>query len=881
MESFTETADRAALFKRHLRRGLDRLHDSHGRGASGREVTAAWTALVDELLRALLRSLLEENPVSDEPALVALGGYGRAELNVRSDVDLMLLYRKRLTPELEALNEKMLYVLWDTGLDMGFSIRSVDECLSLARTDLKTLTSLFDQRLITGDNTLYDHFYKAVKARLFKRGGIDSFINEKLEEQARRHEKYGGSVYILEPNVKEGEGGLRDFHTACWIAKARGGDPLVEPAALGLLSESELRRIRDAVDFLFWVRNDLHFDTGRKTDQLTFDHQERIARLLGFRDKPHCLAVEAFMEQYYRHAMTVSHISGLVISRTIHAQKSRSFWRERRPRPIDDDFSIGDGKLFIRERAVAERPAVMIRAFRRMQEHGVGLSQPAREVILMNLRRMESAREEPEAAADFLDILRGPRVFDTLREMHNLRLLDKLIPEFGEIHCKVQHDRYHIYTVDIHTLFAVRELERLSTDEYASRFPLLARLYGEVTDRAVVFLGVLLHDIAKAGGRGHAERGAEMTVEICRRLRLPKEAARHVKFLVGNHLILADTAQYRDLHDDKLILDFARKVGSPERLDLLYLLTFADVRAVGPDVWNRWKGALFQELYFKARAVIERGTFEIEDAQERLDARKSEIRALATAVDPAYVEEYFGLLPKRYFLATPPEAVAAHMELARSLGGRPLVMKVRQVKERAYTELTICTYDTHGLFAKMAGVLAANSVNILGAQINTLRNGVVIDVLQVKSSYDTLIEDAARLERIERELTEVITGRARVEELLARRKPSILDLRTKPRVPTRVLIDNDVSDVYTVIDIRTQDRLGLLHDITSLLTTLGLFIHVAKITTSGDEAADIFYVKDIFGQKIYFKERLEKIKTALCDVIERRADGEETSAVAG
>ncbi len=777
----------------------------------------------------------------------------------------MLLYPGRLTPAIEELTRRILYILWDTGLDIGFSIRSVDETIALGGGDLNTLTSLLDRRFIYGNRALFDVLKERIKRDLLSERRLKNFIKSKLEENTLRHQKYGDSVYILEPNIKEGEGGLRDIHTAMWIVKARGTNGH-DPVSLGLLSEDDRDSLTRAVDFLFWVRNELHFETGRKTDQLSFDHQERIAELLNYTDTEHFLAVELFMQQYYRYASDINHFSNLILSRSLNEGRKRRFFS--RKRPVDDDFFIQDGLLSLRDRDLLRRdPHAILRAFEHFQSHGVGLSQSLKDSILDNLERVDKGFiESRDCAESFLRILRGRDVFRTLSEMHRLKFLERYIPEFGEITHRVQHDLYHIYTVDIHSLFSVRELERLR-GEYREEFRLLSTIFDEVRKPEVLFLGVLLHDIGKARGKGHAQKGGEMAREIGRRLHLPEEDIELLSFLVTNHLLLADTAQYRDLHDEKLIVEFARKVGEIERLDLLYLLTFADIRAVGPEVWNQWKGALFQEIYFKALRVLERRTFEIEEAGPRIERIRKEVRDILREQGQYMddVEEYFQLLPQRYFLSNSPEFIAEHIKVVRELKvrERPYIMKVRQDRDREYTEIIICTFDIHGLFSRITGVMAANSVDILGAQINTLRNGIALDILQVTTPFGDLIEDEWRLEKIEDDFSKVLSGRVRVEDLVGRKKPSILDMKKKPKVATRIHVDNSVSDHCTVLDIHAQNRIGLLYTITSVLSRLGVYIYVAKITTKGDEAADIFYVRDIFGQKIYNEEKLKRIVDSL------------------
>lgn len=869
-----QNASHASVIKECLAKGTDEYRKTHLTGGTGREVCRSYTHLIDEILKALFTLKTEEIKCNDGIALVAIGGYGRGELNLRSDIDLMLLYNRKITPQIEDLTQQMLYILWDTGLDMGFSIRSVAESISLAKDDLKTMTALLDLRFLLGDEKLFNRLNTAVRKDLFNKKSATAFINGKIEETRERHARYGGSIYILEPNVKEGEGGLRDLHTAMWAIKARNGKH-IEPFSLGLISEKDRAAIETSLDFLLWIRNDLHYETLRKTDQLTFDHQERIAALLGFKNTEHSLAVEAFMQQYYRHASNLNHYSNLILSRALHREEKRPFFWPRKKFRIDRNYTAIGGLLTIKGEGVFFRdPGAVMKAFEYSQAFDVELDQLIKDAILDFIAHSDgSYRTSASVSESFLKILKGINVYKPLSEMHRLKLLDHYIPEFGEISCRVQHDLYHVYTVDAHTMFAVRELERLR-GVYKTDFSLLSTIFEELPNPEILTLAVLFHDIGKAHGKGHAARGAEIVPEICRRLNLSEDDANLVRFLVKHHLLLADTAQYRDLHDEKLVIEFARTVGDIERLNLLYLLTFADVRAVGPDVWSQWKGALFQELYFKALTVLERGTFEIEEAGVKIQRIKERVIDMLkpAGIERGAVEDFFQLLPPRYFLSNGPDSIAEHIKILGEFSGKPYVMTVRQDTFREYTELVICTHDVHGLFSMITGVMAANAVNILGAQVNTLKNGIVLDILQVNSPTGELITDEAKFRKVDKDLSDVITGRVKVASLVGKRKPSILDKKAKPKVRTFVQMDNEVSEVYTVIDIHTQNRVGLLYDITSTLSRVGLYIYISKISTKGDEAADIFYVKDIFGQKIYYKERLKEITETLFNVLEKPQD---------
>lgn len=865
----------ALKVKQYLAGARSELREKHIKDLSGLAITLEHTAIMDNLLETLFTGITARLPARNNVAFVALGGYGRGELNIHSDIDLMLLYDKKRTRAIEEIAESILYVLSDAGLDLGFSIRSIKDSVNIAIEDTKTMTAMIDSRLLFGDKALYEKLITRYGELVFSKKGSAEFIESKLLERTERHKKFGDSIYVLEPNVKESHGGLRDLHAALWVAKAtrRGYFSAIEE---GVMSAAEKRSLEESVDFLHWVRNGIHFQSGRKKDRLTFDVQEKMAKLRGHFDAKRELAVETFMRNYYLHATNISAISELIISRCLEPETGAAAPSSKtREVGASGDFVItGDVITATAPEVFLRDPSTLIRVFEYAQDYGAAIDRKTQDLILAALEEPGLALALPvnkAAGQSFKRILGGERLFETLDSMHRLKVLDCYIPEFADIRCKVQHDLYHIYTVDTHSIFAVRELEKL-WDEYCSRYKLLTALLEDVEQRAELSLAVLLHDIGKAHGSGHAEKGAAMVPRICARIGFGKESTELVTFLVREHLILANTAQYRDLHDEKLIIDFAKTVGDDERLDLLYLLTFADVKAVGPEVWSEWKGTLFQELYFKARAVLEKGAFEPTQMTVRLDKLKSRVLARArldedTNITAAEIERHMKQLPPRYAFSNSPGSILAHIEYIKELDRSALVVKVRQVEDREYTELVVTTLDTSGLFAMITGVMMANSVNILGAQINTLRNGVALDLLQVNTVYGKLLTDEVKIKRIKENLKDLISGKISTESLIKNIRPSILDKKIKPAVPVRIEVDNDVSDIFTVLEIHTEDRLGLLYTISSALTSIGVIIHIAKVSTKGDTASDIFYIRDIFGQKINDGVKVDSIKKAVMDVL--------------
>jgi [protein-PII] uridylyltransferase len=847
------------------------IRERHRAGASGRQTVGSLTSLVDTLIRNLYRSVSADIPEQNFGActLIALGGYGRGELNPRSDIDLMFFYGGKDKGFAEKVSERMLYLLWDLGLEVGYSVRIARDCLEMAEKDITARTALLDSRYLVGDEGLFRDFQRTVMEAVLNRNN-QGFIKEKLEENDRRLRKYGSSVYLLEPNIKEGEGGLRDLHAALWVAQVRFKvRNLRELIIKGVLTETEGQAFEDAFDRLWRIRNELHYLSTRKNDQIHFDQQEQIARFLGFRDGKTAPAVEQFMQDYYSHATRVEHLASTLITKaTLQDEPTFKILGYLTRRSIEEGFYILRGELRASNQNIFEKdPALMMRAFLLSQRHGVRLSVTLKGLIRENLHRInDKVRRSRTINDDFLEILRNPRsVENTLRDMHHLEFLNHFIPEFGRIYCKVQHDAYHIYTVDIHSLFAVEEIAKLWRGEYQEKKPFLTQVANDVEKRELLLLAVLFHDIGKGEGKDHCNKGGDLVRTIARRMGLNKEDSQRLEFLVRNHLQMAHISQRRDLHDDKLIVQFARSMGMSENLRMLYLLTFADIKAVGPDVWSEWKGFLLQELYEKAYDILERGNFQLEKKSEKVRNRKRKVVGLLEEeFDGKLIRDTLREMSTRYILSYRSAVIVEHIRHLLSLKDKTLVMKVEHEPQGEYSQVTICTLDIPGLFSRITGVMAANSVNILGAQIHTLNNGIALDILQVRSPTGALILDGEKWRRVEEDLTSVIEGRARVENLVRKRqRPSFLTAPARPRFPNRVEIDNEVSDEYTVIDFYAHDKVGLLYHITKTIKELGLYIGVSKISTKVDQAADTFYVQDIFGQKVMAPDKLEEIRNRL------------------
>ncbi|HKN01955.1 MAG TPA: [protein-PII] uridylyltransferase [Candidatus Binataceae bacterium] len=877
---FEATRTPGQVARAYLESVREELFQVHLAGASGSEVVRLFTTAVDDLLRALFRYADADHcrrypKLNQRLTVVARGGYGRAELNPQSDIDLLFLHDFKRGPYAEVVTEIILHALWDARLTVGHGMRTARQCVRLANDDLKEKTALLDARYLAGDEKLYADLDKLLVDEVLNRNQ-QKFFKAKLEESRERHAQYGDSIYLLEPQLKEGEGGLRDLHTAMWLAavkyKVHSLGELVQKA---VITDNELAEVRAARDFLWRVRNSLHFVTGRHFDQLTFEMQERIEPMLELKPIEGQTAGSALMRAYYQHASTIYQFAEGLIARVIEGP-GRGFLRRAPMRQIRPGvlvqhhlLVIGDPQLFERDRFN------LISIYADCQAQGVELSGNAYQLVRDNLGLIDDAmRSDPETGKALMKILAGrERVAETLEAMHRSGVLGALIPEFGNLYARVQHDLYHIYTVDRHSLVAVRELERLRAGEFKGTTPLLTEVARELAGMPLVFLALLLHDIGKGHGHDHHERGAQLTSEVSRRLGLDPEEIDLVVFLVRNHLMMSQVAQKGDIDDDRTVDDFARTVGSIDRLKALYLLTYADMRAVAPKVYNNWRDMLLSDLYLRTLKIMEQGDREAVDPARRLNTVKGSVREVLTAAEaPASdVEAFLAEMPDRYFFTVPEDYIVLHFGLMRALGDRPLVSRVRHFPELEFSEFTVVTRDQSGLFSMIAGALTANNLNILSARITTRASGIALDVFRVSHlmGAGALAMEDDRWTRVQRDLERVITGEEDIAALVAAAH-HVRTAKTKfvRRVQTEVTVDNRISEQFTVLDVFTQDRVGLLFAITHTLFKLGFPIHLARVSTNADQALDVFYISDRDGEKVTDLARMRELRETLLEKLE-------------
>jgi [protein-PII] uridylyltransferase len=855
-----------------LRAGLVALHQS---GASGRIVNEAHADGIDRLLRRLVsigeaRWYADGGELGSPPTLVAVGGYARREMSLGSDVDVLFLHPGELTPMAANVAERISYWLWDAGVQLGSATRSVAESIELAGRDATVATSLLTARFLAGDPQLLHQLSDAVHRELL--ADLASFVDGQRVALEQRHLKYGESLYLLQPNLKEGAGGLRDYHTALWVACAvfppvRGVDDLLH---VGLLSENEMAAFRAALDFLWRVRNEFHALLGRKADQLDFEHQETMALRLGYPDDGTVLPVERFMGEYYRHARVIRNLSEIVLEQC--AARCRPPAPHPTARLVGDGFRVVGDRLEIPHAAhLRERPVRLLSAFRVAQQERVQLSRTARRLVADNLDVCDEAMQlDPAAAELFLAILDSEyRVMRTLTEMNEVGLLGRYLPEWEHIFCRWQHVMYHTYTVDVHSIFLVEELRRLWRGKYETAHPELTVLMRENEDRPVLFLGCLLHDIGKGLGGDHSDRGAERAVACVARLGLAKERAERVLFLVKLHLLMSKIAQRRDLSDPKVIVEFARMVGDRENLHNLYLLTFADIRASSKAGWTEWKGQLLHELYERTAEFLETGEDDPERALEQIESRVAARRNGAQAelqemgVGLGKIEGYFADMPRRYFTSHTPRQIARHALVVMGFDrSKRFNTSVREMRG-GFSEFIFVARDVHGLYATVAGALAAAGINILGSNVYTTKQGLALEVYRVSTPAGGEEERRLAWEGLHRILEPVLGGEQAIGDLLKRRRTPFGTRRLASREPPTIEVSNEESDFYTVVDVTADDRLGLLHDLVRTIADHGLEIYVSKATTILDQVADTFYLKDGKRRKILDEERLERLRRDL------------------
>jgi [protein-PII] uridylyltransferase len=880
---------RLELLRQHLSSNVNFLRAAHLGGASGQQSVQAYAAFMDGFLVTLFRLALDDARREGTPptplVLVALGGYGRGELHPLSDLDLLLLHDLRegeMEPFVQRVTQGLLYTLWDLGLQVGHAVRSLPDCVAMARTDFTSRTSMQQARYLVGDRRLFNRFRKVLSENVYRKD-FAQFLETALAERDQRYRKFGGSPYMGEPNVKESAGGLRDIHTAMWLASTKFGTrTLLELKDKRLITEREQRLADAALTFLWRVRNELHFISGHKNDVLGREIQPQIAKNFGYVGDDMSLAVEKFMRDYYLHARVIHRVSKRLIARCRETlSRSRPVQRRLRQEALADGLYVLDGQLHLVEpdgRAFREDPTRLMKVFWHSHRLGLELGVDVERAVEDALDLVdESFQRSPEVRDLFLAICRNwGRTAQTLGEMHELGLLGRYLPEWGALTCLVQYDVYHRFTADQHSLLAVENLEALAPGMSAESEG-ITEVLNELARPDLLMLGMLLHDIGKGKGHGHVAKGIPLIKELTARIGLPQEDADAVILLVAHHLTLSHMAQRRDIDDPKTVSSLAEVVVTPERLRMLYLLTFADMRAVGPGVMTAWMARILWELFVRTMSRLTGGKLERPSREKIAERVAEEIGEVRRAERPAGAERGVGgarggvvahlaMMADRYLVTTSAQRIAAHLRLVERLEDDVVATELFHHRDLDSSELVVVTKDVPGLFALIAGTLAAEGINILSAQIHTRADGIAIDTFQVNDPFGEAVTEDARWRRTLGALRRVLVGEQTVEDLIAARR-SGRPAPTTVAGPPKITVDNQISDTHTVVEVKCPDRVGLLYLITRTFQTLGLDIASARIATEIEQAYDTFYVTDHQGRRLEDAAQMDRLRDALEDAL--------------
>lgn len=872
------------LFKQLLSEGRTEIRRRFEIKGDGAQTVCENCFLIDQLVR-LVHDFAADHEFQqgvrtsgEAMSLVAVGGYGRGELSPHSDIDLLFLLPYKRVPYHEQIVEYVLYMLWDMGLKVGHSTRSAEDCIRNAKGDLTIRTALLEMRWLWGDQTLFNDLWKRYCNEIMSNTAVE-FVESKLVERDSRHAQMGDSRYVLEPNVKEGKGGLRDLHTLYWIAKYmyRIND-IGELADAGIISRQAAKRFVKAQAFLWTVRCHLHYLTDRPEDRLTFDVQPEMAVRMRYSDRVCSRGVERFMKHYFLIAKEVGDLTRLfcALAEEQHKRKPRRLQLSRlfsRPTAVAG-FILDSGRLDVsRDDQFETDPVAMIRLFHTALEHDVDIHPKALDRVHRSLKRIDAKlRTDPEANRLFVEMLtsrKDPEV--ALRHMNEAGVLGRFIPDFGRVVAQMQYDMYHVFTVDEHTVQALGVLHSLEAGELTAEAPTSSEVIHQVTSRRALYVATFMHDIAKGRSGDHSTLGAEVTMKLGPRLGLTDEETETSAWLVREHLSMSRIAFKRDIDDPKTIQDFVALVQSPERLKLLLALTVADIRAVGPTVWNAWKAGLLRELYQRAFDVMTGGlssiahSTRVKSSQANLRAELTRLGWTSEDIDTHLVRGY-----PSYWTTYDTPIHLRHARLVREAEAvrAPLTVEPRVDTQRAVTEITVYTGDHPGLFSQIAGAMAISGANIVDAKIITLANGMALDTFCIQDSDGGAFDSPAKLAKLSACIEQVLSGRMRLDRELANRKGKLPSRAHVFKVPPRALVDNKPSRAHTVIEVNGRDRPGLLYDITNAMTNLGLQISSAHISTYGERVVDVFYVKDVFGHKVEHDRKLEQIRASLLKALE-------------
>ena len=854
------------VFRQVLDRGTELLRERFVADEAIEDLVIDRARLVDITLRAAW--VRHTGKYARDLGLVAVGGYGRGELHPSSDIDIMVLLPKSDSADWQPDIERFLTFLWDIGLEVGHSVRSIDDCQRESLADISVATTLFEARLLAGPESLFAGMRRALAPdRLWS---SQDFFEAKVKEQTERHHRYFDTAYNLEPNVKSSPGGLRDIQTIGWVAKRHfGTDTLDELVAHGFLTREELRKLKAGQSFLWKVRFGLHVLTGRREDRLLFDYQIKLAKLFGYEDASFTLAVEQLMQKYYRTVMDVSLLNEMLLQLFREAILTQS----GPPVPINPRFQIRNDYLEVTHPDVfARHPSALLELFVLLQQHPELRGVRAETIRLIGTHVWlidEEFRQNPRHHRLFMEILCAPvGVTHEMRRMNLYGVLGRYIPAFGRVVGRMQYDLFHAYTVDAHTLFVVSNLRRLAMPKFNDEFPALSQIMQSLPRQEIAYLAALFHDIAKGRGGDHSELGAVDAEAFCLEQGLGRYEARLVAWLVKHHLILSITSQKKDISDPDIIHDFARRVGDQVHLDYLYVLTVADVRGTNPKLWNTWKARLFEEFYERTKRALRRGLETPVDQEELIRETQDQARARMPELTPEQISQVWSQWTEAYFLRYTPEEIAWHTALlaGRQPGDDTPLVAIRQLADRGGT--AVLTYTPRRLqsFARTTAVLDQMGLNVVDARLITSANGFSLETYVVLEDSGAVITDAVRLREMERGLWRNLQQPEDSPATVTRRAPRQVRMFS---TPTQVNFSLDTRNDRTILELVAADRPGLLCEVGKVFKAERVAINGAKIMTVGERAEDVFYITDMDG-RLLKDEACRRVQDSLVRALDRR-----------
>jgi [protein-PII] uridylyltransferase len=805
-------------------------------------------------------------------AIIALGGYGREEQCIHSDVDLLFLFKKKVPREAEKLIQEIIYPLWDIGLDVGYATRSLKECLALAGKDYEVLTPMLDARFICGWSLIYGNLLDELREKIIAKKSRN-IINWLVESNELRHAHFGDSAYLLEPNLKEGQGGLRDYHTMFWIARiAFNAKQSRDLEYLGLLSHEEFQTLMRSIAFIWNVRNRIHYICGRKCDQLHFENQVKVAQSLNYKRNNGQEPVERFMGELHgrMEALKQQH---LMFLHELGYEKIRKRKRKSQKKSAVEGLEVIKwGMLnFGAPEAIIKEPELLMKIFEESARLKIPLSAEAKRLVteFSHLVNKTYRNSEPVVKSfERILVARAPK-FNVLNEMLNTGFLEKTIPEFGGIRNRIQYDEYHLYPVDKHLLRSVQTIKKFGTARDSSLEPLCEKIYRNLKRKKLLLWAALLHDIGKGESEeDHSAKGAEIVKDILTQKGLKPADIETVIFLVQEHLLLIKTATRRDIHDEETAISCARKIKNIERLKMLYLLTVADSIATGPMAWNDWTATLLRDFFLKTLNVLEKGELATAHAVEVVEQKKKEtMRSARNPEAKKKIEALLDVMSPRYLLYMPAPEIQKHIRLYKDLStdNSDFIWEIEHAADANTRSVTICAQDRPGLISKIAGVFTLNNIDILDVQVFTWRNKIALDIFKVKPPPDPILEDE-KWDRTSRDLGAALSDKL---DLSAALKKKVRAYRNGKaglnKKPHQVIVDNTSSSFFTIIEVFTYDFPGLLFSIADALYQCDLNIWVAKIATKADQVVDVFYVRDVNGQKVDLPDQVTRIKTAIIE----------------